>query len=314
MRLKQQRNARRRLAFYRATYGFRPPFKVLLDGTAVQTSINLKMNLKEEVCHVLSDAKPSHVASSLLKHFPHGKQLSKMLGSNMRMFVPKAVIKELEALGKGYETAVKVARQLKVLPSNGSTSSASEALLGLIGKTNPEKYCVLTEDPSLQNELSHMLGVPLLRFARQKLVLAIPAERLATAAETSMDQASRTHPCCLSALCAMGFVQHLNSCSLHTQMASKPTENERASTTSKVHNGSMLSDQAHKQRRRKGPKQPNPLSIKKKKKKSSMRVGGVGAHSQSATPPRKGNNTESEASGGHRRKRKRGGGNRNLQQ
>ena len=52
MRLKKVRNARRRLAFYRATYGIKAPFRVLVDGTALQTSINLNINLKDEVCTV----------------------------------------------------------------------------------------------------------------------------------------------------------------------------------------------------------------------------------------------------------------------
>eukprot|EP00966_Prymnesium_polylepis_P283137 6542265-Prymnesium_polylepis.1 len=64
MRLKKVRNARRRLAFYRATYGIKAPFRVLVDGTAVQTSINLNVNLKDE--------------------------LPKMLGGGAQMLVPKA--------------------------------------------------------------------------------------------------------------------------------------------------------------------------------------------------------------------------------
>lgn len=76
MRLKKLRNARRRLAFYRATYGIKPPFTVLVDGTALQTSLNLNVSLKEEVrsiptphfCPQLTDKAPSKVHCLSIAH------------------------------------------------------------------------------------------------------------------------------------------------------------------------------------------------------------------------------------------------------
>ena len=53
MRLAKARKSRKHLNFYRATHGFRPPFTVLIDGTALQTALNLGIVLKDELAKLL---------------------------------------------------------------------------------------------------------------------------------------------------------------------------------------------------------------------------------------------------------------------
>ncbi|KAL1510106.1 hypothetical protein AB1Y20_006438 [Prymnesium parvum] len=230
MRLKTKRAARRRLAFYRAAYHFKPPFRVIVDGTALQTSLNLNVAL--------------------------GDELPSLLGGRAHMLVPKAVVRELEALGKQYEGAAKIARRLKQLPSVGG--SAAEAVLSLVGEGNESKYCVLTEDRALQREVARMPGVPLIRFAREKLIVASPAERTVA--------------------------------SPVTVTVASPVTVEVAATEA-THPPASRPDPLT--RRRRGPKQPNPLSVKRKKPKPAMASGRA-----SAEP-----GVPKEADGGKRRRR-----------
>jgi U3 small nucleolar RNA-associated protein 23 len=204
MRLKKVRNARRRLAFYRATYGFQAPFNVLVDGTAVQTSINLNVSLDDEV--------------------------PKVLGGRAQLLVPSAVLVELKSLGQQYSDAEKLARRLTPLPDEeAKAQSAAEALVRLVADGNADRYCVLTEDPSLQRQLAKMPGVPLLRFARERIIVEAPVERKERDSAAAPTPPSREKP---------------------TQLKSSPRGAAPAPAPA---------------RKRKKVKEPNPLSCKKKK-------------------------------------------------
>ena len=111
-----------------------------------------------------------------------------MLDGQAQMLVPKAAVKELEALGKDFEAAAKYAQRLKVLSSGVASGSVADAILGLVADGNAQTFCVLTEDKELQKQVSRIAGVPLFRFAREKLIVVAPAERLATEAQTAMDR------------------------------------------------------------------------------------------------------------------------------
>lgn len=111
-----------------------------------------------------------------------------MLGGAAQLVVPRPVVRELELLGKEFAAAAKLAKRLKLLPASATGGSAVEAILQLVRSNGEHKLCVLTEDPALQRELSRIPGVPLLRFAREKLILSAPTERLAASQQTAMDK------------------------------------------------------------------------------------------------------------------------------
>ena len=157
MRLKRIKRTRKILGFFRSAHGFKPPFDVVVDGTAIQTALNLNVSLPEA--------------------------LAKLLGGKVRLQVPKAVVAELHALGRPFAAAAKAARRLKVLASTEGGSSgiggAAESLLALVVDGNPLHRFVMTEDASVRQQLSELPSVPLLRFARSQLVLELPGGRAA---------------------------------------------------------------------------------------------------------------------------------------
>mmetsp|Transcript_23005 Transcript_23005/g.58572 ORF Transcript_23005/g.58572 Transcript_23005/m.58572 type:complete len:275 (-) Transcript_23005:332-1156(-) len=153
MRLKHGKKSRKLLTYFRAAHGFRPPFDVLLDGTAIQASLNHGISLTDV--------------------------LSRMLCDRVRLLVPRAVVAELHALGRNFAAAAKVARRLKIVESDTAApagkTAAADALLALVADGNPQHYFVLTEDGELRARLNGNNAVPLLRFVRGgRLVLEAP--------------------------------------------------------------------------------------------------------------------------------------------
>lgn len=224
MKLKKARNSRRRLSFYRAAYGFKPPFSVLVDGTAVVTSLNLKVSLEDE--------------------------LPKLLGGKVRLLVPKAVVSELRAFGPRFQEAERLACTFRPLEEDAaSTQTAAETLLGKVGDGNPDRLMVLTEDGGLQRELARVPGVPLLRFARERLVLEAPTERTCRDAEARELAPARTDAA-PSGTPAQGKGSAAGTASARGVGGAKPSIKKKRKL-----------------------KEPNPLSVKRKQQKGAQGQG-----------------------------------------
>lgn len=244
MRIGKKSRARRALAFYRCAYGIKQPFRVVVDGTALQAAANMKVDLREE--------------------------LPKILGGQVEVMVTRAVVAELRQLGKEFKSATAMAKRLPKLDATTSSQpgAASESvrvhprlasphplplppiprarapprlsgnpldqITSAVGDGNPRKLCVMTEDASLQAHVVRQPGVPLLRFSRQNLILEPPTRASKTTAEITTEE--------------LAHVQTVPS------RASEP-DAESARPTQK--------------KRKLGSKEPNPLSRLKKKKKVS---------------------------------------------
>lgn len=55
MKIKRYKKAQRIIAFYRNTFGFRPPYQVLIDGTFSQQALKNKVNIAEQIEKYLGD-------------------------------------------------------------------------------------------------------------------------------------------------------------------------------------------------------------------------------------------------------------------
>ena len=138
-----------------SAHGFKPPFDVLLDSTAIQASLIHGVTLEEAV--------------------------KKLLGEKVRLLVPRMVVAELHALGRKFAAAAKIARRLDIMddPAGGATS-AIEALINLVAGGNAKRRFIFSEDPEVKQELADIAGVPLLRFARSQLIVELPGGHAAT--------------------------------------------------------------------------------------------------------------------------------------
>ena len=103
MKIKNKSHARKHLNFYRSAYGIKAPYRVLVDGTSLQTSANLEINVINE--------------------------LPKLLSGRTQILVTRSVVSELRALGKEFKAATSMAKRLPKL--EGGTSAASSAAISV---------------------------------------------------------------------------------------------------------------------------------------------------------------------------------------
>ena len=285
MRLKRLRRARKIVSFFKSAGHFKPPYDVLLDGTAIQAALHLEISLEEA--------------------------LPKVLGDKVRLLVPKAVVAELHVLGRKFAQAAKFARRLKVLPSEDEQPSASAALLSLVANGNPHRRFVMSEDKELCKALGELRSVPILRFARNQIVLELPAGRLA--ATSAMAPAAPKHSLAgpASSGGSGGGSGGGGGGSSAGGKGAKGSSGDRglsgaadqgAATTATGTGGAEATAAPAKKRKRQ--KDPNPLSCKKKKRAQG---GEGGVASAGTAQPSGGHGDEDTASGAPKKKVRRGG-------
>ena len=74
MKIKRQKTVRKFVLFYKSSFGYRAPFRILIDGTFCKAALNFQINISE--------------------------QLSKYLDAEVRMFTTSCALAECQALGK----------------------------------------------------------------------------------------------------------------------------------------------------------------------------------------------------------------------
>ncbi|RIA85679.1 Fcf1-domain-containing protein [Glomus cerebriforme] len=116
--------------------------------------------------------------------------------------------------------------------------SSAECLLSIIEDNNPHNYCIATQNESLRERFRAVPGVPLLYINRSVLIIEPPS--YATLQKAKQVENSKTH----ASVEELSFLKKANS-----DMAKKQAEAVKP------------------KKKRKGPKEPNPLSCKKKKMK-----------------------------------------------
>jgi rRNA-processing protein FCF1 len=243
----ENKRARKLLTYYRAVHHFRPPYEVILDGTAIMASLHHGVAL-DDLC---------------------GKVLQ---NERFRLLVPRSVVAELHALGRPAAAAAKLARRLKVIDapeSAGPKAAAAEELVALVAGGNPAHRFVLTEDPALRERLAQYEAVPLLRFNREgRLLLEAPGR----------GYGHGWHPDGKDGTPARESVARMGQAAGRVAVKAATLAASSAVTTS---NAALLQEDAAKApapSRKRKMNEPNPLSVKKKKKSSPPRI--VGGHTQ----------------------------------
>jgi len=217
MRILRAKNIRKQLRFYRINYGIHPPYKVLLDGNFIFACLKVKMDVKDRLVKLLQEERCS-------------------------LFVPRAVLEELQTLGASFEHCYEFAMKLEH-PLDDALSesiSASEAIEKIIGDCNSGKYLVASQDEQLWAKLRKVPGVPVVHAQRALLVLAPPSAATAAAAARALNKQGTLN---------QNEKEIVKSIKAHQ---AKKRKMEQASEP--------------KVRLKKKAKGPNPLSMKKKKK------------------------------------------------
>ncbi|CAB3402654.1 unnamed protein product [Caenorhabditis bovis] len=147
MKVKRLKRAHRLLTFYKYSYKFLPPYKVLVDGTFCSAALQEKINLAE--------------------------QIPKYLGEETHLMTTKCVLSELEKFGPLLYGALVIAKQFEIVCCNHQKpKSASDCLSHLARRaaSGKDKYFMATQDEDLTETLRNIVGTPIL-YIKFKTVL-----------------------------------------------------------------------------------------------------------------------------------------------
>jgi len=136
MRVKKRSKHRKAVKFYSTCFGFREPYKVLIDGTFVHHLITQRLLPADEALRDLLSASRAPA-----------------------LFTSKCIVAELRRLGKSHAESFDNAQLLATNKcEHDKVVSAVNCILSLIGDKNPERFFVATQDADLREKLREVLS------------------------------------------------------------------------------------------------------------------------------------------------------------
>ncbi|KAM7252290.1 hypothetical protein ACFE04_024173 [Oxalis oulophora] len=277
MRFKKQKRHRRTVKFFKTCFGFRPPYKVVCDGTFI--------------LHLL--------VHQLL---PADEVVSNLLADPVKLFTTNCVLTELKRLakkhGKSHSDALQAALKLVTARcEHDQNTSADDCIKDIVDNNNPERFYVATQDADLRTKLQQIPGVPLIFGLRNALFLEQPSKVQHTFVkgleEERLHMSQAEHKLLQKRTREILGTEETEVTLDENEDYEKP---EMSAPTPIVHKkqaagGLGVNDKP--QFKRKKAKGPNPLSCKPKKKTENP-----------ASVSRKENNESSDAAAKRKRKRK----------
>ncbi|KAL1705042.1 Fcf1-domain-containing protein, partial [Schizophyllum commune] len=166
------------------------------------------------------------------------KQLEMVLQGDVKPMITQCCIHSLYLEGKAVQPAVDLAKTFERRKCNHREAIATdECLAAVIGPTNKHRYAVATQSQPLRVKLRAIPAVPLVHINRAVMILEPPSD-----ATLRQKELVRTR-------CAL-VATSLKPSAQDASLASKPS----------------TSKEEPPKKKHKGPKGPNPLSVKKKQK------------------------------------------------
>jgi len=137
MRVKKRSKHRKAVKFYSTCFGFREPYKVLIDGTFVHHLITQRLCPADEALRDLLSASRTPA-----------------------LFTSKCIVAELRRLGKSHAESFDAAQLLATTNcEHDKVVSAVNCVPTLIGDKNPEHFFVATQDADLREKLREVLTI-----------------------------------------------------------------------------------------------------------------------------------------------------------
>nr|XP_043634005.1 rRNA-processing protein UTP23 homolog [Erigeron canadensis] len=241
MRLKKQRRHRRSVRFYTTCYGFRPPFKVLCDGTFIH--------------HLLIN-----------QITPADTAISNILAAPVKLFTTRCVREELKRLGKDFSNTFNVARDLETARcDHEKIKSGAACLRDVIGEKNSEHFFVATQDADLRKQFQELPAVPVLFALRNALFLESPSKSQHEFAKASEEERLHMNDLEIKLLDNKRKRRSENEESGDSDEAGEGLPNKIIEDLKRNAANRKMDVKDKVQFKRKRAKGPNPLSCKKKK-------------------------------------------------
>ncbi|EPS72859.1 hypothetical protein M569_01899, partial [Genlisea aurea] len=231
MRVKKQRRHRKCLRFFTVCHGFRPPYKILCDGTFIH--------------HLL--------VNGIL---PADTALANILSDQVKLFTTRCVLAEVKRLGDRYSESYNAGCNLATARcEHEKRKSAVACITEIIGENNPEHFFVATQDADLRKKLQEIPGVPVIYALRNALFLESPSSSQIECAKKAEE--GRSHMTDLEY--KMLKLSKKRVVSPDAKDSSLAVEDDETVSRSGIDTKDKVK---FKRKRAKGP---NPLSCKKKK-------------------------------------------------
>ncbi|CAN6205214.1 unnamed protein product [Urochloa humidicola] len=238
MRVKKRAKNRKAVKFYSTCFGFREPYKVLIDGTFVHHLLTHRLLPADDALRDLLSASrtPALVTS-------------------------KCIIAELRRLGRSHAESFDNAQLLATTKcEHDKVVSAVNCVLSLIGDKNPEHFFVATQDADLREKLREIPGVPVIYGLKNSLFIEQPSVQQRKFAQ--LDEEKRLN------MDISEYKKLMKAASEGKAAASEngsDRERHERPISSLLKNALGVADKSKFKRNR--AKGPNPLSCKKKKPK-----------------------------------------------
>ncbi|KAF8309573.1 Fcf1-domain-containing protein, partial [Clavulina sp. PMI_390] len=164
------------------------------------------------------------------------KQLGVVLQGQQKQMITQCSMVELYNLGPSHQAVVDMAKTFERRKCNHREAIPNDdCIKSVVGDTNKHRYVVATQSQPLRVSLRAIPSVPIVHINRVVMVLEPPSDT--TLRAKALQEADA--------------------------QAAKPTELAAIASTTPVAESSEPP-----RKKRKGPKEPNPLSVKKKKPKA----------------------------------------------
>jgi U3 small nucleolar RNA-associated protein 23 len=227
MKLKRAKAYRKLMHQYEIQFGFREAYQVLLDAEILQDAWKFKIDLVPRLEGVLAGKIKPMITQCSIRHLYNAK--------------PKndALIEQ----AKTYERRRCNHHELE------HPFSSLECLSAVVGPTNKHRYIVASQDQEVRAHMRTIAGLPLVYIS--KSVMLLEPMNTQTAEQRSALERSKFR---------LGLKGQRNP-----EVGQKrKREGDAEGADASIENSA--GDKPQKKKRQKGPKQPNPLSMKKSTK------------------------------------------------
>ncbi|EPT04253.1 hypothetical protein FOMPIDRAFT_1114186 [Fomitopsis schrenkii] len=170
--------------------------------------------------------------ASVAQKLDFAKQVETVLQGTVKLMITQCCIHELYLQGKTQQPAVDLAKTFERRKCNHREAiPGDECLASVVGETNKHRYVIATQSHDLRVKLRAIPAVPIVHINRSVMILEPPSKATLEAKESAEEQI--LHPSA-------------------PEIAALPSSGAPAEPPKK----------------KKGPKGPNPLSVKKKTSKT----------------------------------------------
>ncbi|KAH7069277.1 Fcf1-domain-containing protein [Paraphoma chrysanthemicola] len=272
MKLKRAKAYKKLLHQYELNFGFREPYQVILDSQILEDAYRFKIDL---------------VA-----------RLQKVLGGQVKPMITTCDMRHLYLAKPKNETLILQAKEYERRRCNhqdldeplSTLECLSEVVDPKSNGTNKNRYIIASNDARVRGHMRSIAGVPLIYISKSVVLM----EPMANATEEQREREEKSK-----------FKLGLKG----QRKPDQPPKRKREEQDGEQEGGSIADGatgdvQPWKKKRAKGPKQPNPLSMKKpKKERAATSADKTSKSAESRQEPSAADGAPSDGAG-HKRKRK----------